>query len=476
MFEGYGEEAQTFITGLLLINTKQKRDMVQRGYKLNVTNRDYTTIGQTLDKFGKLSSEAVAVQTPNILTMGMKPDIQVGIINGWTTERFIFIIKTKTRRSDGSVFASYIQGYTDHVRADRHMNIDPNMKFFINSIINVVEHVIPGSNTVRHSPHSAYTLVYDRFTNTPEMQFNHDAFKLLRPVDALIELHTSEQYDDGIPVTYASGSVGPVVNTSKASNRIPSTQISNIINGVITSASITKVTNDIADIYMGGAGVVSEYNISDTPFMRALSVLYGTNAGEFIYSDLLSIDPNVERVKDIKWTIPDQVNINPQDIKGGQNILLTNDPESLGVTSPEARIASIIAETSSGLASNLMLTSIMFTIQSGIISVDPIFTPLNYNSEIPVLNPEMAVLEFERQFKTLVVPQITSGGMVAIDILVNIDLINESRVSVSVNSQQAVVFAIPTYSNSLFDPVITNQQGLEQGLRSYKSLLSMVVN
>ncbi len=477
MYDEYETETEkTHLTSLLLINTKQKRDMVQRGYKLNVTNRDLTTVQQTIEQFGKVSTEAIATQTPGILTMGMNPDLQVTIANGWQTERFIFILKTKTVRSDGNVLASYIQGYTDHAGVTRTGQMDPNMTFYINNIINVIEAPKPGTNMVSHIPHSAFTLVYDRISNTKTLRHDENTIKLLRPIDALVELHAAEQYDEVIPVTNVMSKVGHIVNTSKANNRIPSNQISSIINGVISAASMTTYTSDASDIYIGSAGLVSEFNVSDVPFMRELSFAFGRNVGEFTLGELQGIDPNVLNVVDVKWTIPEQVNIDQTMLQANeQNILLTNDPESLSVTTPEARIASIISESCSGIISNLLLTSIMFTVQSGIITNEPIFTPLNYNSEIPVVNPEAAVMEFERMFNTLVLPQITENGMVMVDILVNIDLINESRVSVSVNNNPPVVFAIPTYSNSLFDPVITTSNGLHDGLNQYKSLLSLVV-
>ncbi len=477
MFSGLAEQEQTtHLVELLLVNTKQKRNMAQRGYHLQVSNKDLTVMQNTLAQFGKVSPEHIANQMPGVLNMGMSPDLQVGIVNGWNTERFIFILKTKTRRSDGSVFASYVQGYTDSARANKTGAIDPNMVFYINSVINAIEHVVPGTNNIRHVPHSSFTLVYDRITNSPELKFSTDSFKLLRPIDALVELHVSEQYDPNVPITNTVGSVGITVNTSKADNRIASKQVSSVINGIVEASSTVGFTNNPADIFIGAAGLVGETPLIDVPFMRDLSYFYGRQTGEFKFSELLSMDPNVGNHVNIKWTIPDQVNLNPAALQQpGQNILLTNDPESLEVTSEEARISSIISETCSGLLSNLHLTNIMFTAQSGIISSDVIFMPMNYNSSIPIINQEAAVMEFESQFRGLVMPQITKNGMVSVDILVNIDLINESRVSVSANGNPPVVFAIPTYSNSLFDPVITTNQGLQNGLAGYKSLSSLIV-
>jgi len=479
--DAFGQEQhiqpQTHVTDLILINTKQKNDMVQRGYHLKLTNRDYRLIEEDINRFGKVSAEAIATKTPELLSMGMAPDLKVGIDNGWQTERFIFIMKTKTQRSDGSVFASYIQGYTNYLGANKATGqIDPNMIFYVNSIVNVIETVIPGTNTIKHMPHSAFTLVYDRTTNMHNLEYDNSKFRLLRPIDTLIELHTTHRYGDYIPVTNVISKVSGVVDTSKANNRIGANQVTDIINATAASASIASVTNDPSDIYMGGAGTLAEPSVVDTPFMREISTMKGMNTGEFTYNDIVAVDPGVQNKTSIRWTIADQVPIDTGAFQHHeQNILLTNDPETLAVTSQEARIASTISESASALASKLMLTSIMFTVQTGVLGGVPVFTPLNYNTEIPVLNVEQSVIEFEHQFMTLILPQLTLNNTFAIDILVNIDLINESRISVSVNGQPPIVFAIPTYSNSLFDPVITTEEKLQSSLKDYQGLLSLIV-
>jgi len=477
-YEQQQQQAKTHLTSLILINTRQKQDMVQRGLNLNVTNRDRHVLGEALNQFGKISPELVATNTPGILTMGVNPDLKVGIINGWQQERFIFILKTKTRQPDGGIRASYIQGYTNYAGVSKNGAIDHTMTYYVNSVITVVERSVPGTNRITHHPLHAFTIVYDRLTNAKQLKHNDDMFRLLRPTDVLIELHSSvptDDYQQGIPTINTSSKLGFNVNTSKASNKIASNQICTVINNVSSVISRMPAGGEPSDIYMGAAGLASEHDVTDVDFLRELGYNLGRTTVEFTHNDMLQIDPNIVNHMDVKWTIPDQVNINPLDLAQNQNILLTNDPETLQVSTQEARIASIIAESASGMLADLSLSTIMFTVQSGIVSIEPIFTPLNYNSEIPVLDLEQAVMRFEASFLAMVVPQLTNGGHTAIDILVNIDLLNESRISVSVNMQAPVVFAVPTYSNSLFDSVIASPNKVHTGLREYKNLLSLLV-
>ena len=441
------------ITNLTFIPTKQYQDVHRRPYELNINSGVLATlentIGDQLSRGTSVNPIAIANVAPDMMKISDVPKEKIFIKNGWGTTRLRFIMEVESNLS-GSIFISYIQGYTDYSDQSLTGRIDPNMPININSITNVIRNYIPATNNYDARVHSSYNILYDPYSASFTVE-NNNTHRLLRPVDI----------SDGMEITDTGLGASAIVDTrtlygvlpkeSKRNNNIGVQHVSSVINSYLLGkdmASIGYAQEDTLGVFSSD---LNEDNLSTVPFIEALSSQTGDiKTVTFTLNDLIAIDPGVSNVLTLIDNSTQLVNTN------FNNIMDTNDTATLNTVSIESSLATTVSESVSSLLAEEMLSVIDFSITNQTVNSEYVETISNVRSYMQGIDPTIYVRRFINKFKALVMPNITKNNLLAVTLYVSADILGDTTVAISVNGAPQVVYRLPTFCNSLYTSMVSD--------------------
>ena len=444
---------------LILVPVKQQRDVFRRSFEVgNLDNRSLgnleNIIGNSLEGKSKISAAAIANASPNLFKQSDVPTDLVAIANGWSTPRLRFLLETSSiDPSDGFEIKTFIQGYSDYHDPSMQTNsIDPNMSLHINSVVNVKTAVAPGTNHTTSRVIGSFNIISDNNGGSYVEDFSND-LKLIRPMDVFNTINARQQYGDENVIDTRNG-VSSMCAVSRRSNNIGSDHISKVINSVVNAKLISDVGHNPADMLMTGSVNTSEQNPQNTPLIECLSASTGIPAPTvFTVNQLLELDgnlPNVTYLQGNEQTIYNETSAE-------YSALSTNDTEYMDTATIEASIATTVSDSLSSLLMESMISKASMTITNMIPGMDTqfIFSDVkSFMGEIVDVGPYANIVK--EKFLTLIMPVITKNNAIGIDLVIEVDVLGSTSVGISVNGNPQIVYRLPTFSDALYSPVITN--------------------
>ena len=269
-------------------------------------------------------------------------------------------------------------------------------------------------------------------------------------------------------VVHMSNRYTDVANASKSTNRVGASHLTSVLNACQIGKSVTGVGYDETDILMNASGAVGEANLSDIPFIDLLGdILQKLSPAEFKLGILSQITPNIGS---------NTMLIDPQQQPVADNMMYTNDVADIAIVSKQATIASMVADASSGMLMENLLTSVSFMATNMTVDGMVAHTVLSFNSVIKDIDKTALVDRFITKFVNVIMPQITEGNQLGVEVAVSIDIMGEARISVVLNNEQPIVYSIPTYADSLFTSVVSDAQTHTRSMSEYTALVNMVTN
>ena len=442
---------QITIRKLIVVPTKTYNGVYRRSYETNTTQQTLMNIenvvGETLDRGIEVDPGTIANVAPDLLRIADVPDKRVDITNGWGTVRLRFLMEVESAVVGGSTEISYIQGYTDKYDPSLSGHLDPNMKFFINSITNTVSTFIPQTGMISTRINKSFNVIYN-----PEGTFNientHNMDRLIRPKDIVNNLTNAYRYDtiDSANFTDTRSIYGPGVETSKRVNNIGVNYISNMLNAVSANKEYSGISHLKADHLSASTSELAEHDITSIPFIRALAAKTGMVGNvTFTLSDLEILSPNLDII-----------------VTGdNQNMFLTNPimdteiTEDIGKVTMEATIAATITDSVTNLLLDNSLSSISMQITNMTADSSYVEVVSDCKTYITGVEPTMFINKFLHSFKQLVMPVITKHNLIGVDIYIHSDILNDTTVAVSLNGGHRYVYRLPSFCNNLYNSLIT---------------------
>ena len=144
----------------------------------------------------------------------------------------------------------YLQGYSEYHDPTLSGNIDPNMRFYINSITVVLRQYDPISRTYIGRPQSTFNVITDHFNNVTYNEVDDTrAMALLGPSDVVQNLNILEMYgaEQKPNIINASSRISSNnVHTSSRINNNPIHHFANTINSIIDAKNLANGTHNMA--------------------------------------------------------------------------------------------------------------------------------------------------------------------------------------------------------------------------------------
>lgn len=406
------------------------------------------------DPTGKINGSLIAGLSAGLVTPSANWERELTIANGFNEQRLRFMLEVHV--DNGFTTEIYFfQGYTEFVGVSYTGAIDPQMVFYINSFLRI--------NRARDFSGLSSAGFRDTVTETAQVingRFHSNGVTPvfgLRPEDLFV----------GVQSAYLSNSLqtlneGNVFDTrvdrstdifrSRRSNAIPSNFLSNVVDSYRAASTLADFGQGTEDIYGRAIQTSHEASPYENPFIRAISDAKGMiNVTYFTMEDLVRIDPMVTS------------NTHYDPVKETIRLTQPGDGESWAAATLETQLATVLSNAVSGLMVDCMLVDITFSCTNMTIGSIP-DTRIIFGQGVTTADMRQYYINFVTRFESEVLPDLTQGNMIPIDILVSADLYGDTKIELSVEGAPHVTYITPSFCDALMAPVVTTNANEYHGL------------
>lgn len=430
------------------------KDSYTRSYNLNASAGTLNELENVMSRStgganSTLSDAQIAKSLPNIMSIAAQPLGITQIANGWGIQRLRFIMEVESNVS-GMNMVNYIQGYSEFHDPSISGHIDPRMKFYINSVATVIRMIDPISGMMTVKPHSNFNVIADHFNGTQYQEVTDTNLKLIRPTDVMTNISNIQAFGGEVgSVHNYTDNVAGNVSVSDRANHNPIKHFTKTVNSYINSKNMSSMSHDPNDVMATASNNVSETNILTIPFIGALHQLTGDPAPSIFTMDNMSmLDPGIAE----KITMID----NNNDVTPSVTTMLdTTNTEDLYKPNIESIIASTIAHSVSGMLIDNLLSMVDFSASN--LTGENLTFPSNARSFIMGIDITGYVNKVVTNINYILMPEISQNGLIGIEMFVHSDVLGETTVSISINAQPNIVYRYPTFADSLYSPVISDE-------------------
>lgn len=469
---------------LTLIPTRKEgyQNVYQRSFDVTARADDIATVERLLSsptQMGNqnLSNVAIANELTNVVTLSTMPTGRkpIDIPNGWGTERLRFLLEVEEDKQ-GIVEVSYIQGYTDYSDLSSSGLIDPNMKFYINSI-SIVDKIFTQTG-VKIVPSRQFNVITDNKGVSRFQEVDNANDRLIRPKDIMEDMLTIQMYGADFPnIINTTGNISCGVHTNSKVNNDPISYLSKTMNGFIKGKSLSSISHETNDVLRTASANLSEPEISRVGFIQALhAITHVIQATVFDARVLETMDPTIGSRTFLIPAKNSTASYCETPHQSMINFMDSNDTcEMLNPTVENLKAASIVFSVNSMMADNL-LSRIDLSLTNNTYNGQLVVTPLNGSSLMDGIDQVACLERTCNQIELLLGPSLTDRGQTIITAYVSSELIGDTTISISVNNGPYVLFRYPVFADSTFAPVISNAATKEDTKSAFDTLFDATYN
>lgn len=468
MFNPMQPDGKFVIKQLLMIATNPCKPIYNRSYTLNATNQILEKLYYLARPQGSsshtITDTELATSLPEIIDMDPAISGEANIPNGWGTERLRFIMEVE-HEFMGSLVGAYIQGFTEHHETSYSNLIDPNMKFYINSITTVIKRIDPVTHAMVVQPYSSYNILSNMDSaELGPVQTNYK--KLIRPQDIFGNFYLNEKYTSGEDVIYnLSDELTPNnTATSRRLNNNPINYLAKSMEAYRCGKISTDVSWDTQSAMENAKSSVAEPTLANNPFLFALTNLTGMVSPSYFTLDMLMrMDPNItQRVK--------KFNRGQAPVTTQYNTMLNteNPAETIQPTIENLR-ALFLVNIISSLCVDCLISKCTISLSNS--TGEPIVFITDPGSIIENLNMISFLEKLEVKIKQLVMPKLTEYNQLLVEAFISCDILGDFTVGISINNNPMEVYRYPVYADGLFTPMITNNVNKNVFLDNFHNIL-----
>lgn len=437
------------ITKLIMTKTGSYADMVSRPYETVLDAQSAAEFESVTQHGNNLTASNLAGIAGRIIKPSATHEGQVGIENGWETERLRFYMEVEHDERMGGQVTQILTGYTNYVGVSANGNIDPAMRLFFNSSTDV-RHVIRPTPTGRvRTSNVADTnqIITGSFQPSSLWESNSNAHSM-RPEDLFCQLQGQGVAHDGLLMdtrsTFAQG-----MKFSRRSNALAPSYVSNVMSAYKQATASDEYAGTAEDMYESARGNVRERDIHNNGFLFQLSQMSQLQEnGSLTFGELSQLDNSLPERTVIAVPSRTQQTSVPQ---RGQF-------EHWNGTTMETVAATIISHAVPALMMELLMSQCWFMstndtygghFETRILGVK------GFNENVD-MSPYCQ--QFIRRLEVEIMRDLTRNNEMSVQIEVGADVIGDTRIKVSLNGQETIEYVTPSFCDALIAPVVTSSQ------------------
>lgn len=474
--------------GFIAVQTGTYQEQYLRPFNPNTNEKVVSQLREVTRNGLNLGVGAVQEVAADVISPQAMVEAAVKIPEGFTSRRFRIMCRVFEENPfiKGTTTQRIFYGYSDHCEATLENGlIDPKMRIYFNSETIVAESIIPtpngpqtqakilGSNQII-SPvdlvggqQNGMFAKPSSFLIRPEDNFNLMQTKAVADNlqrNGLVDVRIDAQYDhrsmvgeggafkysnrrDTSPVRYLSNSLNAYQHARKEYN--------NTMHD--TNELAFNRGTDSNEVLMGEASsVCRNSSITHNTFLSILRDHTGfMEVGYVTWGQLRELFPELNDPNCAKFALDNGRSIRNVSHAGQSQYWNGADYTSIG--------ASLLAQTIPAIMMDNFFRGVSFAVTNGNGPNEYIFdfhTGATYSIVAGNFDMTPYLLELERRIKVDVLNSISRGNQLPFKISMISDLAGESIIDISIGNEPVERFVAPTFSDSLFSPVITRNQSL----------------
>lgn len=455
------------ITKFLLQETGKHHDQWRRVYKTELTGDVQMALEHQLAGERIFTPATVAGVAGQFIKVGAQPEKQIAIPNGFGERRIRFLLEVQKVDIGGGKVIEVISGYSDAFDVSHGGHLNPDLVFNINSIMMInerTEYTPMGPKIIRTINNNSH-LLYDR--SYQGVGGVRDAY--LRPQD-VYGIMSLNDLGGVLPNNSfdARNVMMPIPQKSSRSNGLATTYMAKTLGGIYTAHAQNDLSATPIDVYSQAKGNVTESNAGMDSFLNAIRQIKRAPSidATFTIRQLEAMDYNgVNNPAITRFQMFGQAEHISSDARQYTQVVSGADLNT--------QIATIIMQSVSAIAMELSFTKIAFQATNrtngmnfGIGLGLDLVTITNYRSFADNVDMSPNIAMFEQRLKTEVLRDLSNNGNTDYDITVDLDVLNEAVISVSVYGGQSVPYRFPTYCDALNVPMVTGNTQLVHNIAS----------
>lgn len=460
------------IMKFIIMETGTYNPQWRRSYQTNLDAGNLSAIRQRVAGSPTFSPSLLGGLADNFIIPSGTPEKQILIPNDWGQKRLRFMMQVQTNFTTGGCVIEVIQGYTDYPNISMSGHIDPNMEFYINSIIKlreITENTGIGIRKFTNVAESSHILVNNNFTGIYDNRLDDR----MRPEDVFATMSRNILTGLGTIIdTTTTQSNVPVFSNRK--NCIPTNFVSDIMSGYQGAAmnNAGSLERSNSEFFGEARGNVSASSIMHDAFIRAISAIQGVpTTSHFKFGDLVRLDPDTQR----NTKVIVQANITRMH-SVVDNMHVAGMTSDWGKADNETLCANILANAVPALMMELGITGIYFKSSNRDFGCN--VSTFILNSEAFVnMDITQNLIAFKMRLEREVLLGISHNNQMDFAIEMKADLLGETWIKISMNGQPSIDYVQPSFADALTVPILSNNRDATQQLAADMELfLSNIID
>lgn len=456
------------IKQMQIIGTKVYEDLYKRTYALNTSHESLDTLnaimhGDNTQGYKKktntpsmINDVLIANTLPNILTINPQPGKLINMPNGWRTARYRFLLEVAIS-VNGQEMSYYYQGFSDYQSHTMTGIIDPNIRFYINSVTVVRSVKHPTTGQLMQSAVNVYQVMRSESgLNIMELD-NMDNF-LIRPVDVMSSIFLTEKYQTNQIENTTNQLRHDRVLESERNNNNPYGYFSRIVNSVVTSLNgldniglESQIGYNTGQIYEAAVSTLNSYkgNVFNNLFLLMLAKVTGREmACDFSLNELTLIDPDIASKVIIHLEDSNHIPDPAFNFVSTEYTCPTLQPTD------ESMLAIFIANTLPSLMTQYLITkaNIVLSNLEGEETVFCIGNTIVQDLNLIDLNNRL-----EAKIRGVLLPTVFGQGFRHVQVNIDCDVLGDINILVVKQGKEPVPFRFPAFADGLYSPIVTDR-------------------
>lgn len=419
-----------------------------------------------------ISPQSLTPAASNMMQPSTEPTSSAKIFNGFNEKRLSFMIEIKVNNSTlGNDSRFILTGYTDHlgVSSISGINIDPNMVMVFNNVFAIRDTLVdtPNGKAIKSNLIDAKHVLYNYQSH--DYLGNQDQRFMVRPSDVAAQLEVQDSpllnqtglYDgryllDGVKTSsMAWGSRPKYLSRSLESFKYAQVEDANYDQDVDNT-----VWNSMRDH-------LNDEPVSKNPFFTTLfNVTNFMNNGFVTYSELCHVLPDLD--------FHNQVFLSSGVQK--QQLYQPGMGADWSGMDAETIAATVVQQFTPSIMADCLFTSIGFAATNDVIGgTDQVNVHKNHSFTEGIDLSDHIVYFIER-LKREVLVDVSKYGHRSYHLYVDMNMMYDSHVWVSIDGQETVYFASPCFCNALYTPILSSDRSTMESLAQDLSTMMYNVN
>ncbi len=473
------------VNEFLLTQTGTYQEQQLRPYTVKTNTESVNKLAEATRDGTQISSSALSAVAGDIVNYAAQPEAAAGIINGWTSRRFRFMMTVVERppfaqSSEGITRIYY--GYTDACDVSYGNRLDPKMRIYFNSestfqtcmvqtpaglrpmvkCLSTNQIISPGGETTNNN------LYYPGTDTSRYLVRPADIFEVGSANNTIQMLQKSPEYAGGFDLSYIGSmavSHGKAYEYASRKDTAPSKYLYNVL------ASLVDGKKEAESNQGGTTNLDHVYSEARALALRQTGDVFQNQFFNLLRDRCGLMEKGYITLEELNRVFPythDQGNVTNYSLDNGRAMRKLNNAQDSNVFtgwSPITQAASLIGQIVPSLMMDGFIRVIGFSATNGLmgtdygISIDPNAT----RSVVDGLNMTPYLQEFQRRLGMEVLDQISRRNQIPFSVTVFADLVNDTVVEITINGEQSR-YVVPTFTDSLFTPMMTTNMDYSQKL------------